>query len=92
MDSKKDIKSLNLEELKTELESMGEKAFRAKQMYEWMHVKMVDSADEMTNLSAKLRAQLKEKTEIALSKLKATPVLTIKNILIKALYLSGHSE
>ena len=39
MDSKKDIKSLNLEELKTELESMGEKAFRAKQMYEWMHVK-----------------------------------------------------
>ena len=37
MDTKKDIKSLNLEELKTELESMGEKAFRAKQMYEWMH-------------------------------------------------------
>ena len=35
---------------------------------------------------------IKEKTEIALSKLKATPVLTIKNILIKALYLSGHSE
>ena len=32
MDTKKDIKSLNLEELKTELESMGEKAFRAKQM------------------------------------------------------------
>ena len=39
MDTKKDIKSLNLEELKTEMESMGEKAFRAKQMYEWMHVK-----------------------------------------------------
>ena len=36
MDTKKDIKSLNLEELKTEMESMGEKAFRAKQMYEWM--------------------------------------------------------
>lgn len=52
MDSKKDIKSLNLEELKTELESMGEKAFRAKQMYEWMHVKLARSFDEMTNLSA----------------------------------------
>ena len=51
MDSKKDIKSLNLEELKTELESMGEKAFRAKQMYEWMHVKLARSFDEMTNLS-----------------------------------------
>ena len=58
MDSKKDIKSLNLEELKTELESMGEKAFRAKQMYEWMHVKLARSFDEMTNLSKPLRAKL----------------------------------
>ena len=63
MDTKKDIKSLNLEELKTELESMGEKAFRAKQMYEWMHVKLVRSFDEMTNLSAKFREQCKEKYE-----------------------------
>ena len=63
MDSKKDIKSLNLEELKTELESMGEKAFRAKQMYEWMHVKLARSFDEMTNLSAKFREQCKEKYE-----------------------------
>ena len=63
MDSKKDIKSLNLEELKTELESMGEKAFRAKQMYEWMHVKLARSFDEMTSLSAKFREQCKEKYE-----------------------------
>ena len=63
MDTKKDIKSLNLEELKTEMESMGEKAFRAKQMYEWMHVKLVRSFDEMTNLSAKFREQCKEKYE-----------------------------
>ena len=63
MDTKKDIKSLNLEELKAELESMGEKAFRAKQMYEWMHVKLVRSFDEMTNLSAKFREQCKEKYE-----------------------------
>ena len=63
MDSKKDIKSLNLEELKTELESMGEKAFRAKQMYEWMHVKLARSFDEMTSLSAKFREQCKKKYE-----------------------------
>lgn len=63
MDSKKDIKSLNLEELKVELESMGEKAFRAKQMYEWMHVKLARSFDEMTSLSAKFREQCKEKYE-----------------------------
>ena len=63
MDSKKDIKSLNLEELKVELESMGEKAFRAKQMYEWMHVKLARSFDEMTSLSAKFREQCKKKYE-----------------------------
>ena len=42
---------------------MGEKAFRAKQMYEWMHVKLARSFDEMTNLSAKFREQCKEKYE-----------------------------
>ena len=64
--TKTDIKSMTLEELEDfTVNVLGEKKFRAKQMYEWMHVKMVDSADEMTNLSAKLRAQLKEKTEIA---------------------------
>ena len=64
--TKTDIKSMTLEELEDfTVNVLGEKKFRAKQMYEWMHVKMVDSADEMTNLSAKFRAQLKEKTEIA---------------------------
>ncbi len=52
---KKDIKSLNLEELKKEMEVLGEKSFRAKQMYEWMHVKLVRNFGEMTNLSEKLR-------------------------------------
>lgn len=54
-DEKIDIKSLNLEELTDELVSHGEKAFRAKQMYEWMHVKLARSFDEMTNLSRSFR-------------------------------------
>ena len=32
-----DIKSLTLEELKTEMEGLGEKSFRAAQLYQWMH-------------------------------------------------------
>lgn len=56
---KKDIKSLNLRELKNEMESLGEKPFRAKQMYEWMHKKLVRSFDEMTNLSETLREKCK---------------------------------
>lgn len=55
---KKDIRSYTFEELKKEMEAIGEKAFRAKQVYEWLHVKLVDSFDEMTNLSKSLREKL----------------------------------
>ena len=52
---KKDIKSMTLEQLKEDLVSRGEKAFRAKQMYEWMHVKLAEEFAEMTDLSKTLR-------------------------------------
>ena len=55
MDEKKDIKSMNLEELTEELASLGEKPFRAKQMYQWMHVKLASGFDEMTNLPKSMR-------------------------------------
>ena len=55
---KKDIRSLSFDELKIEMECIGEKAFRAKQIYEWLHVKLVDSFEEMTNLSKSLREKL----------------------------------
>ena len=50
-----DIKSLTLEELKTEMERIGEKPFRAKQLYQWMHQKLARGFDEMTNLPAAMR-------------------------------------
>ena len=56
---RKDIKSLTKEELTQELLLLGEKAFRAKQIYDWIHVKCVASFDEMTNLSLSLRELLK---------------------------------
>ena len=59
-----DIKSLTLPELQEEMEKIGEKKFRAGQIYEWMHVKLVDSFDEMTNLSKGLREKLKEQYEL----------------------------
>lgn len=55
-----DLRSLTLEKLKTELEKMGEKAFRAKQIYSWLHQKQVASFDEMTNLSKALRKKLED--------------------------------
>ena len=61
---KKDIRSYGHTELKKEMEHLGEKAFRAKQVYEWLHVKLADRFDEMTNLSLKLRERMKEEYEI----------------------------
>ena len=58
--SKKDIASYNFEELKEEMLSLGEKPFRSKQIYSWLHEKLVDSFEEMTNLSKALREKLEE--------------------------------
>ena len=80
MSEKIDIKSLNQKELIALMEEMGEKAFRAKQIYQWIHEKHVDSFEEMTNVSKKLIESLKEKMyltslkkeEVQISKLDGT--------------------
>ncbi len=58
---KTDIKSMTLQELKEEMAAGGKKAFRAAQMYEWMHVKLARNFDEMTNLSKAFREDCKAK-------------------------------
>ena len=60
MSDKIDIKSLNQKELVEFIESLGEKAFRAKQIYQWIHEKQVDSFAEMTNISKKFIETLEE--------------------------------
>lgn len=55
---KTDIKSLDLKKLSAYVESIGEKAFRAKQLYEWMHKKLASDFDEMTNLPKSLKEKL----------------------------------
>ncbi len=58
-----DIKSLTCQELTEELKNMELPAFRARQIYPWIHEKLVDSFDDMTNLSKDLRNRLKERFE-----------------------------
>ncbi|MBQ1241431.1 MAG: radical SAM protein, partial [Lachnospiraceae bacterium] len=60
---KKDIKSMNLSELTEFVKELGEKPFRAKQLYQWMHQKLAPSYDDMTNLSKGFRETLKEHTD-----------------------------
>ena len=58
---KKDLRSFTLEKLTEEIKNIGEKSFRAKQIYSWLHEKQVESIDDMTNISKDLRNCLKEK-------------------------------
>ncbi len=53
-----DLKSMTLPEMTGFLQSLGEPAFRGKQVFTWLH-RGVTSFDEMTNLSKVLREKLK---------------------------------
>ncbi|MCI8948778.1 MAG: 23S rRNA (adenine(2503)-C(2))-methyltransferase RlmN [Lachnospiraceae bacterium] len=57
---KQDLKSLTIEELTKELTVMGYPAFRARQVYQWLHEKLAESFDEMTNLPKEMRRELSE--------------------------------
>lgn len=66
---KKDIKSMTLEEMTEEIKGLGDKGFRGKQIYQWIHQKLADSFDDMTNLSKGLREKLRENYELTSLKL-----------------------
>lgn len=80
MTEKTDIKSLTREELLEAILALGEKPFRAGQIYSWIHEKLAGSFEEMTNLPRKLRETLEreyeyitlEPVEIQTSKLDGT--------------------
>lgn len=67
----KNIRSLTKEELLTLCEEMGEKKFRATQLWEWLWLKSARSFDQMTNLSKDFRAKLAAEFSF--------PVMTIAN-------------
>ena len=55
-----DLKSMNMEELRNWVTGAGQPAFRAKQIYQWFHVKLADGTEEMTNLPKSLREKMDE--------------------------------
>ncbi len=60
MQEKTHLKSLDWNELQDFTKQAGQKAFRSKQLYQWMHKQLVCSFDEMTNLSKDFREALKK--------------------------------
>ena len=68
----KNIRHLSLSELEQYFETLGEKKFRAKQVYEWIWQKHAHHFDDMTNLSKELRQQLAENFSLPALKVDAT--------------------
>src|SRR5215472_4759101 len=68
----KNIRYLSLPELEEYFNHLGEKKFRAKQVYEWLWQKHAHSFEEMTNLSKELRSQLAETFSFPALKIDAT--------------------
>lgn len=58
--TQQNIRTLSQNEIETYFEELGEKKFRAKQVYEWLWLKQAQHIDDMTNLSKELRNKLKE--------------------------------
>ena len=53
-----DILSFSLEELQNKIAEIGEQKFRAKQIFDWLHVKRITDFSEMSNLSEQLQQKL----------------------------------
>jgi 23S rRNA (adenine2503-C2)-methyltransferase len=73
---KKNIKNLTIDEAETLFSSLGEKSFRARQLFSWLYEKGVSSFDEMTNYSKELRSKLSEEFEI-------TPLTVVERLVSK---------
>ena len=91
MQTKKDIRSLSLDELKAVFIKNGDQAFRAKQVYEWLWKKSARTFDEMTNLSIATRNLLNTNfviNAVVVDDMQVSNDRTIKNVW----HLSGRSS
>ena len=65
---KLDLKSMEINELEEYIVSLGDKKFRAKQIYTWLHQRLVTNFDEMTDISKVLREKLSNNTKLIVLK------------------------
>ena len=86
MEEKKDILSLSLNELETEMLQIGKEKYRAKQIFRWLHVVRADSFAKMTDISAQTRDVLEEKFCIKSLKIQKRLVSAVDNT-VKYLYV-----
>lgn len=77
MNDKKDIKSMTLAELTEFAAELGEKPYRAKQLYEWMHIRGAEDFSGMTNLSKELRGRLEQQARLTVLRQETVQVSAI---------------
>lgn len=87
----KNIKDYNLQDLKNEFVSMGEKPYRAEQVFNWIYRENVSSFDDMTNLSLALREKLKENYNLCIYNILKKQVATDGTIKYLFDVLDGNS-
>jgi 23S rRNA (adenine2503-C2)-methyltransferase len=71
---KKNIRQLSLENIEQYIQDIGDKRFRAKQIYEWLWQKHAHTFDAMTNLSKELRARLSQDFDLPALQVDTTQV------------------
>ena len=69
-DQRTDIRSMTLQELAAYLQAAGEPAFRAKQVFAWLHAEQALSYDDMTNLPKALRETLAQEAPLTVLSVK----------------------
>jgi len=90
LSSKKNIRNLSLVDLQEYLLSIGQKSFRAKQIYEWLWKKNVHSFQEMSNLPASFRELLA--TEFHIDHIQLSDKQTSKDGTVKCAFSIGESQ
>jgi 23S rRNA (adenine2503-C2)-methyltransferase len=83
-DAKTDIKSLQFDELEKIVDQLGEPAYRARQIADWLYQKRVQAFDEMTDLPSELRARLA--AQFAFSKMEIVRVMGSRDTTRKFLF------
>ena len=76
---KQNLKGLTLSELESYFLSIGEKKFRAKQLFDWLYTKETDSFDRMTSFSKEVRERL-------------SSIAGIETLVVKDMHHSGKDE
>lgn len=90
MKAKKNIRTLSLEELIAWFEGLGQKKYRARQVWEWLWQKHATSFEEMSNISKDIRAKMESEFDLPALQVSQTQVSSDGTVKCKFVTVDGH--